>query len=249
MRSRAWRVAATGFSFAVFGIGAFLLALFVTLLILPLPISRQKKRLWTRSLVFSTTQLYIRMMRGLGLLEVVFVDAHRLENAGQIVVANHPSLLDAVFLFSRVPNANCVVKSAMARNPFTAAMVSLAGYIPNSESGERMVSLAVDAIAKGENLIVFPEGTRTSPDSASVFKRGAAQVALVANCPIQPVHISCKPATLRKHEPWYCVPKTPPLFTFTALPCFRASERIDGSKPGGVQARELTRVLKALLLD
>ena len=195
-----WRIAATGFSFAVFGIGAFLIALILLLIVYPIPINPDFKLRLTRKTVWAATWLYVRMMWCLGLLSFEFDDMERLQAKGQLIVANHPALLDVVFMLSVMPNTNCIVKSALWKNPFTFGLVSLAGYIPNDDGGEELIEKAAETIKQGQRLIVFPEGTRTRPGKDRRFKRGAANIAVKANCKVQPVLISCEPKTLQKHE-------------------------------------------------
>ena len=79
-----------------------------------------------------------------------------------IVVANHPSLLDAVMILSRLPNAVCVMKAALMDNILFGAAARLARYIRN----DAPVNLILDAreeLRQGAQLLIFPEGTRTSP--------------------------------------------------------------------------------------
>ena len=140
------------------------------------------------------------------------VVARKLKDA-RLVLANHPSLLDVVFLISLIPDANCVIKGPLTRNIFTRGPVIAAGYIIN-ESADQVVEAAASAFANGESLIVFPEGTRTTPNQALSFKRGAANLALRAGSDITPVLIYCEPTTLTKNEPWYRVPSRPMHYRF-----------------------------------
>ena len=57
----------------------------------------------------------------------------RLQRDGLLVLANHPTLIDVVCLISLLPNADCVVKRAVARNPFMRGPVRAAGYISNDD--------------------------------------------------------------------------------------------------------------------
>jgi 1-acyl-sn-glycerol-3-phosphate acyltransferase len=61
-------------------------------------------------------------------------------------------------------------------------------------------------LREGQTLIVFPEGTRTTPGQAPVFHRGAAAIALRGARTITPVFITVRPTTLTKAEPWYRIP-------------------------------------------
>lgn len=69
-----------------------------------------------------------------------------------------------------------------------------------------MIEAAADAFEKGHALIIFPEGTRTTPGKPLKLKRGAANIAIRAEADITPVLISCSPSTLTKQDRWYQVP-------------------------------------------
>jgi len=234
---------ATGFSFFIFGFGAVLLAIILLLFVYPLPVVRQIKQRWARLFICRASWCYIRMMSLLGLLTFNYQDVARLRAAGQLVVANHPTLLDVVFLLSLMPEANCIVKSALWKNRFTFGIVSLAGYIPNDSSA--LVSRAIEALDSGESVIIFPEGTRTESEEAVLhYQRGAANIAVRAACAVTPVLIKCNPITLQKHSHWYEVPAKPPVFSITVMQPLVLSECIDVSRPNTVQARHLTRFLE-----
>ena len=59
---------------------------------------------------------------------------------------------------------------------------------------------------RGNNLIVFPEGTRTPGDGVIRLKRGAANIAVRGARDITPVLIRCEPPTLGKGDKWWRVP-------------------------------------------
>jgi 1-acyl-sn-glycerol-3-phosphate acyltransferase len=134
-----------------------------------------------------------------------FEGVERLGRPGQVIVANHPSLIDVVFLIAFVPDACCVVKNALWRNPFTRGPVTAAGYVSNVPT-DRMIESASDTLRQGQSVIIFPEGTRTTPGEALQFHRGAATIAIRAAAVVTPVYISCHPTTLSKGSPWYRVP-------------------------------------------
>lgn len=200
-----WRLVATGMAFTLFGIGSLLLRLLVfppQRLIPGDTVDRQRRARWALN---GTFRCFIRFMVRVGILTVDFKGAERLGRPGQMILANHPSLLDVVFLVGHVKNANCIVKHGLARNPFTRGPVSNAGYITNDESFD-MFDRAADVLRNGETLIVFPEGTRTPPDSLPRFHRGACAIALRGARVITPVVIRMNPRSLTKGEPWYRIP-------------------------------------------
>lgn len=241
-----WRLLGTGFSFVLFALGALLLGGLLAPLIYLLPWPDGRRRQFARKSIQRWVQFYVWVMRSLGLLRVRFDGVDALNQPGVLVVANHPTLLDAVLLMAVMPNATFIVKAAMARNPFTCWIVSLAGYIPNDEVGVDLVDRAAEALRTGETLMIFPEGTRTDGDQLRL-KRGAANIALAAACPLLPVVIDCQPMTLRKGEPWYRIPACAPLFILKVLPRMHVAALVDTQQPPGLQARALTAALQDCL--
>jgi 1-acyl-sn-glycerol-3-phosphate acyltransferase len=203
--NHAWRVFATGFVFVLFGLGA----LFISLTMFPLlrlstwDANRARRRI--QRAMQGTFQVYMEVMRVLGILTYSVEGAGRLREPGRLVVANHPTLLDVVLLVSLMPAVDCIVKRGLWRNPFLRWPVSWAGYIPNSE-GEELIERCAATLRCGHSLLVFPEGTRTVPGEPLRMQRGAAHIALAADVEILPVTITCDPATLFKGNPWYRVP-------------------------------------------
>jgi 1-acyl-sn-glycerol-3-phosphate acyltransferase len=243
-----WRLLATGFAFILFALGALLLGLLLAPLIRLSPWNQVRRRYVARRAIQRGVQFYVTILRCLGLLSVKFENVSALAQPGVLVVANHPTLLDAIFLMAVMPNATFIVKAAMARNPFTCWIVSLAGYIPNDEVGVELVEKAAVALRAGETLMIFPEGTRTVGDQLKL-KRGAANIALAAGCPLLPVVIDCQPMTLRKQEPWYAIPPQAPNFTLRVLPLMDISTLIEEHQPPGIKARTLTATLHERLSE
>lgn len=106
---------------------------------------------------------------------------------GKVVIANHPSLLDVVILFSLVPNADCIVKGALIQNRFISGIIRNL-YIPNTLPFERQMEIAKKSMEEGNNLIIFPEGTRSKSGEPWVFKKGAARFALFAQAGVVPIY-------------------------------------------------------------
>ncbi|MGB3435888.1 lysophospholipid acyltransferase family protein [Achromobacter sp.] len=200
-----WRLFATGMAFTLFGLGGVLLRVLVFPPQRLLPGDKADRQRRARSALNGTFRLFIRFMVRTGILTVEFKGAERLGQPGQMILANHPSLLDVVFLVGHVKNANCIVKHGLATNPFTRGPVANAGYITNDESFD-MFDRAADALRAGETLIVFPEGTRTPRDAMPRFHRGACAIALRGARVVTPVVISMNPRSLTKGEPWYRIP-------------------------------------------
>jgi 1-acyl-sn-glycerol-3-phosphate acyltransferase len=202
---RAWRVLATGLSFALFGLGGLLLRMAVFPLLALCVREPLLRRRAARTAIRLSFRAFVGIMRLLGVLRYEVHGLDKLERAGQLILANHPTLIDTVFLIAFVRNADCIVKGGLWNNPFTRGPVRAAGYVCN-DRGPELVTDCIASLRAGGNLIVFPEGTRTRPGAAMELKRGAANIAVRAAHPVTPVLIRCEPATLGKGDKWWQVP-------------------------------------------
>lgn len=200
-----WRCVATPLCFVIFGLNSFVLGLIVLPLLkmLPGPAPDRARRL--RNTVRYAFRLFAELMHRVGVLTYEWRNLERLGRPGQIIVANHPSLIDVVFLLGFTPGASCVVKEALWHNPFVRRVVAAAGYISNRSMSD-MIEQAAATLERGQSVIIFPEGTRTVPGQPLQFHRGAANIAMRAATIVTPVFIRCEPPTLSRNEPWYRIP-------------------------------------------
>lgn len=139
--------------------------------------------------------------------EIDALDALRDEEA-MIIAPNHPCLLDAVIVLSRLPRAVCIMKAALMANPMFGGGARLARYIRN----EPLVGMAVQAVAElkaGAHLLVFPEGTRTTAWPVNGFRGGFAIAAGRAGVPVQTVFIETDSPFLSKGWPLWKKPAMP----------------------------------------
>lgn len=134
-----------------------------------------------------------------------------------VLAANHPGLMDAIYLIARVPEAVCIFKGSIRRNPVLGAARS-AGYLAN-DGGLGLVRDASAKVAEGATLVVFPEGTRT-PTNGTLgrFKPGFASIARQARAPIQLVRITSDAKLLAKGSTWWKLPRLPAHVTVEAGP-------------------------------
>ena len=189
---RGWRVLATALCFTAFGVGGLTLGL-VVFPVLSLCVNDEPRRVrLSRDIVRRAFRLFIAMMRGTGVLEFHITGEENADRKGQLILANHPSLIDTVFLLAHVRNATCIVKTALWDNVFTSGPVRAASYIQN-RAGLKLIDECIEVLKRGDNLIVFPEGSRTPCTGLRRFKRGAANIAVRGGIPVIPVVISCDP--------------------------------------------------------
>jgi 1-acyl-sn-glycerol-3-phosphate acyltransferase len=208
-----WRLFMTGLSFFAFGIGALIVGAVLLPVVKLVPAATHEvKRRRARAVMSAGLRLFVSFMHRGGVLTYEFHGREHLGRPGQLVVANHPTLIDVVFLLAFMPEASCVVKKGMWRHPLTRSAVTLTEFIPNDDTAS-MIEGAAQALKEQQSLIIFPEGTRTRPNQPMVFHRGAANVALRAAAVVTPVYIRCEPTTLTKSEPWYRIPPRRPHFS------------------------------------
>lgn len=133
------------------------------------------------------------------------------DEPGLVVVANHPSMLDALMLVARLPRSACVMKSSLMRNPLLGPGARLARYIRN-DSPRSLIRLAVEDLRQGGQLVLFPEGTRTTRPPINAFRPGFTLIAKLAGAPIQTVFIDTRSPYLGKGWPLWRLPPLPIVF-------------------------------------
>ncbi|WP_255989092.1 lysophospholipid acyltransferase family protein [Chitinolyticbacter albus] len=240
---RYWRVLATGIAFTTFGVGGLLLWLvFLPLLSLCFWLQASQRASIARWAVHACFASFVGLMCWLGILRYEIHGLDRLRRGGLLILANHPTLLDVVFLISLVPNADCVVKGSLARNPFTRGAICATNYICN-DSGSGLVEDGIRSLRQGSNLIIFPEGTRTPVDGKMKLQRGAANIAVRGLRDITPVTIRCEPLSLTKGLPWWQVPPRRMHFTLEIRDDIAIQPFLDAAGGEALAARHLTDYL------
>ena len=172
--------------------------------LLPRPVSRTIGR-WTISRAF---RAYLGLLTWMGALRVDLSALDELSGPPLILAPNHPGLLDAVLILSRLPRLSCVVKAELLHNPWLGAGARLAGYIGNA-SQHGMIRTAVAELQSGAPLLLFPEGTRTLRPPVSPFRNSLALIAKKARAPIQTILIETDSPFLGKGWPWLRRPDLP----------------------------------------
>ena len=173
--------------------------------LLPRPVGRRVGR----AMVAHGYRIFWRIAAFVGMLrlESEALDALR-DEGGLIVVANHPSMLDALMLVARLPRSACIMKASLLRNPFLGPGARLARYIHN-DSTYGMVQVAVQDLRDGGQLVLFPEGTRTKQSPLNPFHASFALIAKRAQAPVQAVFIDTDSPYLGKGWPLWKLPPLP----------------------------------------
>ena len=173
------------------------------------------RRLGERLGRFLVHHLFRKFVTYLRLADLVKSDLTGLDrlkelNCPFIVAPNHTSLWDVVFIIARLPSAVCVMKKSILMNPLLGGGARLAGYIANDRM-TRMIRDASKSLAAGGQLLLFPEGTRTSPDACWInpLKGGCSIIATRCQVPIYPIFIRSNTRFLQKGWPLWRRPIFP----------------------------------------
>jgi 1-acyl-sn-glycerol-3-phosphate acyltransferase len=247
--NRIWRWIATGIFFALFGIGGLALSLVWFTLLRLVVRERDVLQQLTHNSIRYSFRFFLHGLRLAGVMDFRIIGADKFKSDhGCLVVANHPSLLDYVFLASCMPRCDCIVKQALLDNPFVRGVIKAAGYLVNSGS-EGLMEACEERLKSGGTLLIFPEGTRSVVGQPLTLQRGAANIAVRAKCPVRIVHISCHPPMLTKQGKWYKIPETKPQFII------RVQDKIDARQfndkhdlSPALAARRFTRYLQRELM-
>jgi len=207
-----------GYYLSLFFFGAFALGLTVfSVLTAWLPDTPRTRHFFQR-LIHRLFALFLWWGRVSHLLIVRHRGFERLPTGGCVVAANHPGLMDITFLLARLPEALCVFKPAIRHNPILGASARRAGYLAN-DGGHDVVRQAVDALAAGNHLVIFPEGTRTPPGQlVGKCRPGFVLAARRAGVPIQLVRITWNSNVLVKGRAWWKRPRLPARIEVTVGP-------------------------------
>lgn len=207
--------------FASFG----LLLSLLGLLLAWLPATPRVERAFQR-LIHRHFRLFLWWGRFSRIMPVRFENFPCATRGPSVIVANHPALVDVTLLLARLPEALCIFKPAIRRNPVLGAAARRAGYLPN-DGGPDLVRRAAAAVAAGNTLVIFPEGTRTPPGERLLpFRPGFVLIAQRARAPIQLVRIETNSNVLAKGRAWWRPPIMPARFTLTLGPLVSTSHNL-----------------------
>lgn len=157
------------------------------IVLLPALVDRRSARAFTR--------LWARILLvGLGVIcgvrHRVFGEDH-IPREGAIVVANHQSMWETIALLALLPRPAIVFKKELRRIPVYGWWASRLGVPVDRGAGAKAIRMlrreTERHIALGDQIVVFPEGTRGQPGGLGPLQPGVAGMYSAANAPIAPI--------------------------------------------------------------
>jgi 1-acyl-sn-glycerol-3-phosphate acyltransferase len=229
------RIFLTGLSFFIFFVGSMLLGLVVVpVLFLSALGNRQRLRDRTTRIIGMGYGTFLFWMRLAGLVGWKrFVVPKELEGRAYVLIANHPTLIDVLYLLHWFPGLTSVAKASWYESIFLGTLLRAMHYLPGPRpnEGDGLDSPAlermVEHLRSGHPLTIFPEGTRSKPDRLNRFRRGAFEAAVRARVPLVSIFIRVDPLMLTKETPFWKVPPRRGVWTFELVSIVETSESTD----------------------
>ena len=165
---------------------------------------------------------YLIFVKSTGLVKYDLSALDALGDETIIIAPNHPGLIDVVLIGSRLTNVVCIMKADIQDNIMFGGAARLAGYIRNDSIGN-MVRTSVAGLKEGSQLLIFPEGTRTTAHPLNKFKSAFALIARKSGAPVQTVFIESNTRFLGKGWQLTKKPQFPLIYKVTLGKRFEAT--------------------------
>ncbi len=113
---------------------------------------------------------------------------------GLIYISNHASYMDIFVQLAKLPdNVRMIYKKEINRVPILGWAMYCAGFVSldrgNIRNAMRSLDKAAERVRRGQSVVIYPEGTRTTDGSVGEFKRGMFFLADKAKADIVPVSL------------------------------------------------------------
>ena len=182
-------------------------------------------RAWARSSIW--------LLRVVCNVKVEYRGLEKIPNGPLLVASKHQSMWETFALLQFFDQPLYILKRELTLIPFFGWYLIKAGMVAvDRRAGGRallkMVRQASEAVRRGRQLIIFPEGTRRPVGASPQYKPGVAQ--LYASC-----RVNCLPVALNSGLFW-------PRRTFMRYPGTLVIEFLDPVPPGLARDEFLTRI-------
>lgn len=173
------------FNLIFFGFGAGYLILGVPLLLGPRRFQRRAMRWMAQGLVWL-------MAKTVGVTVRVTGREYLPVEGAALIAAKHQSAFDTVIWFTLVPDVAYVMKKELFSIPFYGWFARRAPMIgvdraAGGKAMRQMIREAQVVIREGRQIVIFPEGTRTTPGERVPYQPGIVALASTLKLPVIPV--------------------------------------------------------------
>ncbi|WBV42644.1 1-acyl-sn-glycerol-3-phosphate acyltransferase [Pseudoroseomonas cervicalis] len=162
------------------------LACILGLALLPFPrrVLRRFIQGWARLILW-----LLKVVCGIGLR---VTGREHLPDGPVVIAAKHQSAYDTVVWLALLPEPVYVLKQELLKIPAWGRLARHYGSVAVDRKGgasalKRMVRQAAAALAEGDQIVIFPEGTRTLPGQRIPYQPGVVALAAASPAPVVPV--------------------------------------------------------------
>ena len=146
--------------------------------------ARETVKLWSRLALFGLHQIA-------GVSFIVDGETNMPQD-GALIAANHQSQWETIALYALAPKPVMILKKELLRIPVFGWWAAAAGNIAVDRKGGAKALRAMTREAKartdaGEQIIIFPEGTRMKPGETKALQPGVAGIYAATGAPCTPV--------------------------------------------------------------
>jgi 1-acyl-sn-glycerol-3-phosphate acyltransferase len=130
-----------------------------------------------------------------------------------LLAPNHNSFFDPPIIGASCPGeVHYLARSTLFQNRFLKGLIEALNAYPVAGTSQDIASFKIifDVLKKGEKVVIFPEGERSSDGQLGAIQSGIGMLALRSRCPIIPVYIH------GSFEAWNRFQKFPKLLAKTA---------------------------------
>jgi 1-acyl-sn-glycerol-3-phosphate acyltransferase len=207
MARAAWDYLLLILGFALLGLEFLAWGLIALVLVVLLPPTAARKV--GRLGAMGVFRFFLAAMEMLGAWRLDLRELDALKDEGPLIIApNHPCLLDAVLIVSRLPNAVCVMKRDLLGNFLLGPGARLARYVHN-DSLLRLMTSTRQELRQGAQLLLFPEGTRSMGDPIGPLTDAVGAVSRHSGVAVQAVFIEADSPFLGKGRSVLARPRLP----------------------------------------
>lgn len=151
-----------------------------------IPWKKERREAFMHSVVYKTMRANIAHIWG---VRSVISNPHGEDfSRGSVMICNHQSMLDPIYMLALSPKVKVMISGKVWKNPIVNPLFRLAGFLNLDRPVEELKAVVGEAVAKGYNVVIFPEGKRND-DDISRFHKGAFYIAGETGSDILPVYL------------------------------------------------------------
>jgi 1-acyl-sn-glycerol-3-phosphate acyltransferase len=176
---------------------AFNIAFYLNLLIwlIPCPLAMVLPHRWVLAITRGWAWSSLWLMRVIAGIRVEFRGQENIPKGGFLVASKHQSIWETFAFFICFDDPAFVMKRELMWIPFFGWYAWKADMIPidrgkPSKAVAALKKRSEEALARGRQIVLFPEGTRRTPGAPPEYKQGVTHVYLSHSYPCLPVALN-----------------------------------------------------------